>query len=194
MTGQVKSSERINQKKRTRAELLRAAHALIEQGIQPTIAEVADHAGISKATAYRYFSKQDDLIREAALDAVAATIHVDPSSGGADPEERVVDVIGRIMAMVDAEEPMFRALLASTANNDAATRRGGRRTGWLDAALAPLRDELPGEDYRRLVHSLSLLCGIETTVVLEDVCGLDREEARDVYLWAARRLVRAAIA
>ena len=64
MSGQDKSFERINQKRRTRAELLRAARQLTEDGHQPSVAEVADHAGISRATAYRYFSKPEELIRE----------------------------------------------------------------------------------------------------------------------------------
>ena len=66
MSSQVKSHERVNQKQRTRAELLRAARELAEKGGQPGVAEAADHAGISRATAYRYFSNADDMLRRRA--------------------------------------------------------------------------------------------------------------------------------
>jgi hypothetical protein len=46
---------------------------------------------------------------------------------------------------------------------------------------------------RRLVAALALLTGIETSVVLEDVCGLGADEAGDVARWAARALVRQAL-
>lgn len=196
MSGQDKSFERINQKRRTRAELLRAARQLTEDGHQPSVAEVADHAGISRATAYRYFSKPEELIREAVLDAVAGNIGLHPPVD-TDPsmtvDERVADVVGQVLAMVEANEPMFRALLASTVTGTNKTKRGGRRIGWLSEALEPLKPSLPPAEFKRLVCGLSLLTGIETLVVLKDVCGLSPTEAQQVSLWMAKTLVAGAI-
>lgn len=198
MQRQEKSFERVNQKKRTRAELLRAARELTEQGLQPSVAEVADHAGISRATAYRYFSRPEDLIREAALDGVARGIHVeiskDAGEGPIAAEERLVDVVAQVFDMVEANEPMFRALLAGSATGKGATKRGGRRLGWLSEALEPVRGDLSPKEFRRLVHALGLTTGIETFVVFKDICELDVDEARETTLWTARMLLAGVLA
>ena len=195
MRGQEKNFERVNQKRRTRAELLRAARELTEKGLQPSVAEVADHAGISRATAYRYFSKPDEMIREAALDAVASDMGLHLPAGDSQSmavDERVAEVIGQVLAMVEANEPIFRALLASTVTGTNKTKRGGRRVGWLGEALEPLKPSLPPAEFKRLVCGLSLLTGIETLVVLKDVCGLSSGEARDVSVWMGKTLVAGA--
>ena len=62
--------ERTNQKARTRADLLAAASALIRAGRRPTVEEVALAAGISKRTAYRYFTSQEHLLADAALETL----------------------------------------------------------------------------------------------------------------------------
>lgn len=196
MSSQGKSFERVNQKRRTRAELLRAASELAEKGLQPSVAEVADHAGISRATAYRYFSKPEDLIREAVLDAIAKAIQPrveQLSDGSKATPDALRDLVRQIFAMVDENETMFRSMLASSViSNDA--RRGARRLDWLDEVLAPLQETLAKKDYDRLLHALCLLTGIETLVVLKDVCGLDSRKAEDVTLWAAKTLLAGALA
>lgn len=197
MKSQDKSHERVNQKRRTRAELLRAAQEMTEQGLQPSVAEVADHAGISRATAYRYFSTPEELIREAALDAVARNITFElPNAVDVDKglEDRLADVVDQIFGMVEDNEPMFRALLASSATGKSATKRGGRRLIWLRQALEPLKRDLPAKDYERLIHGLSLMTGIETQVVLKDICELSPAKAREVSVWAARMLLAGVLA
>src|SRR5262245_33501269 len=82
---------RINQKLRTRHALTRAAAELVEQGASPTLAEVAEHARVSKATAYRYFASSDALIAEVFFDRDF------PTASGVldsvtDPDERVLAV------------------------------------------------------------------------------------------------------
>jgi AcrR family transcriptional regulator len=52
----------VNQKRRTRAALVEAAQRLLDQGRTPTVADVADEALVSRATAYRYFPSQEHLL------------------------------------------------------------------------------------------------------------------------------------
>lgn len=197
MSSQEKSFERVNQKRRTRAELLRAARELAERGVQPSVGEVADHAGISRATAYRYFSTPDDLVREAVLDAVATNIQIGtPGSGdsGEDVPGRLTTLLSQVFGMVRDNETMFRALLASTVTGKGNVKRGGRRLLWLTEVLEPLRAKLPPAEFKRLVCALSLMGGIETVVVLKDICGLDDGEAEEVTLWAANALLAGVLA
>ncbi len=62
---------RENQRRRTRKDLLRAAAELLREGARPTLAEVAERAMLSRATAYRYFSSIEALLAEAPIDGVA---------------------------------------------------------------------------------------------------------------------------
>jgi AcrR family transcriptional regulator len=64
MTEAWQQAGRVNQKRRTRAAIVAAAVELVEQGQSPTVAEVADAALVSRATAYRYFPTQEYLLFE----------------------------------------------------------------------------------------------------------------------------------
>ena len=74
MSSNDKTTARLAQKLRTRAALLDAARSLVADGIEPTIAEVADAAMVSRATAYRYFPTQEALLVEVPLDEAAPTV------------------------------------------------------------------------------------------------------------------------
>ncbi len=194
MDSQDRKAGRVKQKLRTRTELLRAAAELAGQGLKPTVAEVADHAGISRATAYRYFSTPEDILREAALDIVARAI--DPQSpveggGPKDVPAALENLVTQVFEMVLKDETMFRAMIANTV--DKGSRRGGRRLGWISEVLEPLKPEMSKDNFERLKHSLSLLTGIETLIALKDVCGLDDAKAQDVTRWAAKALLAGAL-
>jgi hypothetical protein len=72
--------------------------------------------------------------------------------------------------------------------------RQGRAIGWIEEALAPLRDRLPPSKLRRLVLAIRSACGIEALVWLTDVAGLSREQAADLMRWSALALLRAGLA
>src|SRR5437773_1158752 len=60
---------RQNQKQRTRNAIVSTARDLVRQGRLPSVAEVAEAALISPATAYRYFPDQLSLLRAALQEA-----------------------------------------------------------------------------------------------------------------------------
>ena len=183
--------ERKNQKARTRAALLEAARELAADGAEITVQTVADRAGISRATAYRYFSDPGFLAVEAALDVkVRATEEL---------LEGVEDVRARVHAITDyyrdfgrEHEPAFRKFFAKVMDMwtpDGSDRvRGARRIPALEMALEPVRESLSDADFRDLVMMLtSSATGFEQHIALADVCGLDRVEADRI----ARKVVDA---
>lgn len=181
-------------RRRNRQALLDAAQALLAQGRAPTLAEAADLAEISRATAYRYFSSSEQLQNEAALDAIAKAIPeglAGGSDGAADATRAVRDLVLRVEAMVRENEPAFRTMLRHSLEVEGGSR-GARRVGWIEACLAGT--DLPPAERARLVPALALLCGIEARVVLKDVCGLDDEAARETLSWAAQALLARALA
>ncbi len=194
------SGERIAQKLRTRAALLRAARDLIAEGQAPTVTEVADAAMISRATAYRYFPTQDALLLEARLDETAPTVASLFGAGApTDPEDRAALVQNVLYDLARENEAQYRlflrgSLTRSLQNSDGAQEpfRGARRAGLLAAALEPLAGELPPAEIERLQTALAMLVGVESMVVLRDVLRLEHDDARDAGEWAVRHLVRAA--
>ncbi|MCB8823276.1 TetR/AcrR family transcriptional regulator [Microvirga rosea] len=187
------TKERVAQKQRTRMALLKAARELLVDGETPSVPDAADRAGISRATAYRYFSTPDALAQEAILDAIASEFETIGTllPDDADPAEKAQHIVSAVLAMVLQNEALFRTFLGLVSGGG--TSRGGRRVRWISAALEPLAARLPQEAFERLVHGLSLLCGIETVVVLRDICGLQPAEMDRTVRWIARTLVTAAL-
>lgn len=145
-----------------------------------------------RATAYRYFSSPEQLQNEAALDAIAkrvADLPLDTSSG-LTTEDAVAALIGRVHQMSMDHETAFRTMLRLSLDPQG-SGRGGRRVGWIDALLD--RAGIPKDVKARATPALSLLCGIEAHIVLNDVCGLTPAKAREILDWAARTLTRAAL-
>ena len=196
-----RTRDRSAQKLRTRAALLAAARELVSQGKSPSVAEVADAAQVSRATAYRYFPTQEALLVEVPLDEDAPTVAdlFGPDNAPADPEDRAALVQGTLYELARDHEQEFRLFLRSSltrgmkdGQTSADPFRGARRAALLREALAPLAGELPAGEIQRLATALSMLVGVEAMVVLRDVLRLDHDEAREAGEWAVRRLVRAA--
>jgi len=198
---------RINQKRRTRAAVVEATKDLLRQGKTPSVAEAADAARVSRATAYRYFPTQEYLLSEAALESAKTDINhlLERSAPSADPAGRLDTLIQALQQVTLEHEAAFRTLLqlsleahATGGQKREATEdrlRGGRRIGWIEEALAPLGNpfEKDPATFRRVVAALSLCMGIEALIVLQDVCGLEAKEAVEVSRWAAQALLQAGL-
>lgn len=189
---------RARQRARTLRALLQAAKSLIEQGKTPTVAEAADAADVSRATAYRYFPSQEALLAEAAVapapDASLVTA-LDGPDAPTDVEERVVRVHDLFFDYISSREAQFRIVLRAHLGGTlegVSGHRPGYRVSLLDKALAPLAGELTSDELARLATGLSILIGTEAVLVTRDVLDLDLDTARAHTAWACRQLVRAA--
>jgi AcrR family transcriptional regulator len=188
---------RTQQKSRTRQALIDAARSLISNGRTPTVEQAAAAAGISRATAYRYFPNQQSML-------VAA--HPYLARPSLLPDDAPSDAGARLAAVVDAHtrqtielEPQLRTMLRLSLDPELSSReelllRRGRAIGWIREALEPLRGQLTDQQLERLVLAIRTAEGIEALVWLTDVAGLSREEAVAVMRWSALALLRAALA
>ena len=194
--------ERTDQKRRTRQDLLQAATRLMKRGQVPTLAEVAEEALVSRATAYRYFSSDEALLADAPLEASTPTAEQlfsgDPSI---DPEERLLKADAALHEVVWGNQTQFRLMLARSLEQAAKAGkvpaeplRLNRRTDLIEAALAPVRDQFNNIVYRKLCAALALVVGTESMVVFRDVLRMDDDAAWEVESWAVRVLTRAALA
>jgi AcrR family transcriptional regulator len=184
---------RTHQKARTRAALLDATRALLAEGVSPTVEQAADRAAISRTTAYRYFANQRAL-----LTAVFPQIAARSLLGGdapTDPAARLELVLERFTRHILEHEPELRAQLRLSlepgpTESDQLPFRKGRAIGWIEDALAPLREQMPAAQLRRLVLAIRATTGIEALIWLTDIAGLPREEATELMRSSARALLR----
>lgn len=196
---------RENQKQRTRQALIDAAAALARAGRSFSVADVAQAAIVSTATAYRYFPNPQSLwvelaIQRAAVPDLPALI----DNAGDNPADRVDVMVSTAADMQLADEALWRAVLRATLERWSAQEqhtddervpvRGTSRLTLTRQALAPLTDQIPPALLRRLTMAVMLVCGVEAMVATRDGCSLEPDEAKDVMRWAARALVRSALA
>src|SRR6516162_5155568 len=64
---------RANQRERTRSAIMEGARKLLRDGKIPSVADAAEMAMVSRATAYRYFPTQSALIQEAVQTGLPTT-------------------------------------------------------------------------------------------------------------------------
>ena len=189
---------------RTRAAIIQAATDLLREGTAPTVAEAAERALVSRATAYRYFPTQESLLLDVAqvepllrpVEELIAGFSTD------DVEQRLADLIDTLMPILLSEEPLLRTTMRVYMDTWLENRRNGhdtpvrarRRARFLDQALAPIRKQLGETDWKRLRSALTLTLGTEAVTSMKDVADLaDDDEIVATLRWAASALLRTAL-
>ena len=169
---------RDNQKRRTRRALVEAAGRLIAAGGRPSVAEVAEAAEISPRTAYRYFPSVEQLTVEATLEATRRNMELSIEAGSPDEPviERVDRLVDALQEMTLANEALLRQMIKLTVDRDpiepGVPPRPARRLEYVERALSPLQGRLASDELDRLTFALTVVMGIESTLVLRDICGL----------------------
>jgi AcrR family transcriptional regulator len=187
-------------KARTRRLLLETASALLAEGAVPSVAEVAQRAGVSRATAYRYFPTRGKLV------SAVVDYSLGPVRGVAksipDGRQRIDELFLQTFPRFKEYEPQLRAALQLSLSDMALERAGklteepyhrGHRIEILSHAAMPLKPQLGKRGFDRLVRALSILYGIESYVVLRDIWGAEHKEIQSIVRWVADTLVDAAL-
>lgn len=186
---------------RTRRLMLDTASRLMQAGATPSVSDVAQAAGVSRATAYRYFPSQAALVQTVVDEGLGPILTWRSDSD--DARERVNDLFDMAIPRIEAFEATFKAALKLSLDQWAGQQAGtlgaepqfkrGHRITLLKDALAPLRGRLDPAALDRLAQALSLVFGVEVLIVLKDIWGLDGAETLAVAQWAADALVGAAL-
>ena len=182
---------------------MEAARRLLRAGKLPSVAEAAEEARVSRATAYRYFPTQGALVEESVKEVLVPRSQWEEIlAGHRDLAARVERLAATVIGLVRENEALLRgALLLSLEQwakiqageelGEQPIERGGRLEG-IQAALEPFEAKLEAAELRRLAIALSLLTGVEARIVMRDIWRLDDDEAGQVTLWIAHTLARAA--
>ena len=134
MSMSYESTGRTRQKERTRTALVDAARAILREGAVPTVERAADRAGISRTTAYRYFTNRRALLLANYPEFGASSLLGDAPP--ADPVERLELVAQRFTSQLIEHEPELRAQLRISLD--------GRRIGRAAAASGACNRLDPG--------------------------------------------------
>jgi AcrR family transcriptional regulator len=194
---------RVNQKHRTRNDLLKAAAALMQRGQVPSLEEVAEAAHVSRATAYRYFPSQEHVL----AGTIVLQTHLDGDARlqavmeSRDPATRLDGVVRLFHERFSTHEVAYRALLRlllqpidQDDSDEQPKVRASRQVQWLDEALAPLKGALDEEQYERLFAAVFGATSFEAYLALRDVCLLDAAKAGAVMRWTAQSILTAVLA
>ncbi len=196
--GEAGSGGRERQRRRTRRAIVAAAVELLRRGDDPSVAEIAAAADVSRRTVYLYFPTLEQLLADAALEGARATVEPSFELRG-DAGERIEGLVRSVQQGFAETEALGRTIIRLTVGAGPSApgsgpRRGYRRVEWIERALEPLRETLPQDRFERLVSGLTLLIGWEAMIVLQDTRALTVAEAEEVCVWAARALLAAATA
>ena len=189
---------------RSRAATIEAATALMREGRPPTVAEAAERALVSRATAYRYFPTQESLLLdvanvEALMKPVEDLVASFPTD---DAAQRLTALVRTMTPAMLSDEALIRTgeriymdtWLANQPDSNHTPVRAGRRMRYIDEALRPVGERLGEPGRKRLRCALALTLGTEALIAMKDSAGLDDDEEIVATLeWAAGALLRTAL-
>lgn len=180
--------------------LLAEAVEMVRRGRIPSVAEVAKSAGVSRATAYRYFPSRSKLVSAVIAEALAPVRRAVPQQG--DAKQRLHELVDRTYSRFRDYEPHMRAALQLALEHQSLEAAGlleeepfrrGQRTEILATTIAPLKQKLSPRTYKRLLHGLAVVYGIEPMVILKDICKASDRETEAVVRWMMDAMVDAAL-
>lgn len=186
----MEDSLRVRQAELAREAVLDATVRLLEDSEDVdalAMPEVAQAAGLSLRTLYRYFPTRDELLREAGARVQAELgLPVTVQSPGDIPKS-FWSASGRL-----ARRPkLARALVRSSAGRAAHSQTRNARVEAIHAALGEATTGLPPDQARQIAGVITHLCSSTAWVSIADESHLSATDARRGVLWALETLLAA---
>ena len=180
----------------TREAILEAlAEIVVKQGgLDFSIQQVADRAGVTHRTVYNYFPTREAL-REGLAD------HVEERLAGTTPRpdagdvtvERLPPMAAEAYAAFETDPAHLRANVILMLASRGLARVTKNRTAVFQKAVdahAPLRAPIPSH---AVVAALRMFLSVTGWHLLTELYGLSAQEASDTAVWATRTLIDGAI-
>jgi AcrR family transcriptional regulator len=190
-------------KERTLRLLREAARELLRTGGPLTVPAAAELAGVSRATAYRYFPTNDAVVLHATMsmadNPLDDTNWAQPAATSSDDlEARSADLVRATAAWAFDHETELRTMLRLSLEPEREHMRPRRglinRGRWIAALLRGLPGDVPPHARNRLANALIPLFGADAIVWTTDLADLPRDQAIDLLAWMAQALVKATLA
>src|SRR5690348_13557328 len=173
---------RQRQAQQVRTALLEAAISQLEGGMGSDVSmvEVAEAAGVSLRTLYRYFPDRASLLG-AAGDHLYRSLAVPFES--ARPED-IAASSREAARRLGARPQITRALVRSEPGNLSRSTVRRQRLEAIRGALKPLTDALDPRTAQRASAVIAHLCSAAAWVSIADECGLSDADAQETVGWA----------
>jgi len=187
---------------RTMHLLREAARELLRTGGPLTVPAAAERAGVSRATAYRYFPNNDSVVLHATMSLTDNPLDDADwdSSAVASPDElgaRAAELVRATATWAFDHETELRTMLRlslTPEREEVKPRRGLTNRGrWIGALLEGLPSDVPPAARERLAAALIPLFGSDAVVWTTDMAELPRDEAIELLAWMARVLIAATV-
>jgi AcrR family transcriptional regulator len=181
---------RQRQKDATREIILRAAADVVaSRGIHAfTVQEVADRAGVSHRSVYRYFPTREALVE--GLYGFAEQLAL-PWANRLTPVLEDVPVLAiNPFELFDREANLIRASVMARLTTGYQPRARIQRTKSFEAGVRRLAKNLDPAEFRRTFAVLRLLVSSNAWLVFREDFGLRGEEMAEAVSWAVRVLIQ----
>jgi AcrR family transcriptional regulator len=182
-------SLRERQAQQVRVAVLEAVIAELETKAADDVsmADVAESAGISLRTLYRYFADRSELLHAAGeylYSSLGVPFAID---GPEDISRSLLDAASRLSTRPE----LTRALVRTTAGRATRSAVRGQRVDAIRAALKPVTDGLDADTARWASAVIAHLCSAASWVIIADECGLHEVDAQQAVAWAIDTLISA---
>lgn len=182
-------SGRSKQKLKTRAKIVECARHFFREGKEITLEAIADEAGVSRATIYRYYSSADLLLNEVGIE-LQSPEDLYRQVKDLDFREQLLGIQDYFNQRTTRYEEGFRKHLgAMLSSGTSSPERGARRIATLQKTLQHLPVELSGNEKKYLLASAAVLMDIEPLIVTKDICRLDNDESLRALRWALEMIL-----
>lgn len=192
-------------RRRTFNLLINTALTLFEQGAIPSVSELAADAGVSRATAYRYFPTQSDLI-SATVNASLGPI-LTWRSDSPETHTRMEQLLAFAYPQMFKHEGALRAALyvslqqwaqdrsasAKSQVNDEKKLIRGHRKAILANVVEPLKSQVDKDTLDKVIRAFSLIYGSEVFLVMKDIWKMDDSGVIDITQWMAKAIINQAL-
>jgi AcrR family transcriptional regulator len=187
MTPEAVGTLRERQAQQARTAMLEAAISKLETKAvdDVSMAEIAESAGVSLRTLYRYFPDRAALLR-AAGEHLYASLGVPFEISG---PERISASLLEAARRLSTRPALTRALVRTTAGRAARSAVRGQRVAAIESALEPVTAGLDSDTARWATAVIAHLCSAASWVIIADESGLDEADAQRAVAWAIDRLV-----
>jgi AcrR family transcriptional regulator len=149
------------------------------------MAQVAEDAGVSLRTLYRYFPSREDLF-DAVGNHVVARLGLPPEIKGPD------DIAANFLesSARGARHPrLMRSLLDTSLGRRARSGHRRRRITGISRALAEVTSHIDRDEAARRTGAIVYLSSLSAWVTISEECGISADDARLGVAWALEALV-----
>jgi len=180
---------RERQAQQVRVAILEAAISQLENKAADdvSVADVAQAAGISLRTVYRYYADRPSLLHAVGEHLYGSLGVPFDIAGPDDISASFLDAATRL----STRPQLARALVQTTAGRSIRSGVRAERVDAVRAALKPLTDGLDAESARWATAVITHLCSAASWVLIAGESGLDDADAQQAVSWAIDFLIAA---